>query len=162
MPRCGCGWRRPCRRKFPSQSKWIAPARETIHLFSPELIGRAQATSVPEGNGNRVDATSVDGTAWHAKLLQVFDDLEEGARYRVRFRAKATSPRQIILYGQISEPDGHGIGRNQAVPLTRDWQPYQYEFQAKDLAAWNRIEFHLGQQTGTVWIADFSVTKLAK
>jgi len=46
--------------------------------------------------------------------------------------------------------------------LTEEWQDYQYEFQAKDLAAENTIQFILGDRTGTVWIADFTLTKGAK
>ena len=42
---------------------------------------------------HRIDVTAVDGTAWHAQLLQVFDDLQEGATYTIRFRARADSHR---------------------------------------------------------------------
>jgi hypothetical protein len=62
----------------------------------------------------------------------------------------------------IDVADFHDIGLHQVVQLTEDWQAYQYEFQAKNFATWNRIEFVLGEQTGTVWIADFTVTKAAK
>jgi len=92
----------------------------------------------------------------------MFDDPQAGATYTVRFRAKADVPRRIWLGGSIDEPDWHGIGLNQAVPLTEAWQDYQYEFQAKDLAAENSIQFSFGDQTGTVWIADFTLTKGAK
>ena len=43
--------------------------------------------------------------------------------------------------------------------MTEAWQDYHYEFQAKDLAAENSIQFLVGDQTGTVWIADFTLTK---
>jgi hypothetical protein len=85
-----------------------------------------------------------------------------GATYTVRFRAKADAPRRIWLGGYIGEPDWHSIGLGQDVPLTEAWQDYRYEFQAKDLAAENLIGFNVGDQTGTVWIADFTLTKGAK
>ena len=66
------------------------------------------------------------------------------------------------LYGQIAEPNWDGIGLDKAVPLTKDWDSYQYEFRAKGLAAQNLIVFNVGEQTGTVWIADFTVTKEAR
>src|SRR5262249_46933772 len=116
----------------------------------------------PEGNGHRIDVTAVDGTDYHATLAQGFDDLQEGATYTIRFRTRADAPRQVSLYGQIAEPDWHGIGLSPVVPLTKDWQPYEYEFQAKNVAASNTITFILGAQTGTVWIADFTVTRSAK
>ena len=107
-------------------------------------------------------AAPVGATGWHARLLQVFDDLEEGATYMVRFRARADVPRPMQLYGQISEPDYHGIGLNEVVPLTADWQTFQRAFRAKDLAGSNLIEFHVGERTGTVWLADIKVTRAAK
>jgi tetratricopeptide (TPR) repeat protein len=130
--------------------------------FALELYDTARAALSAEGSVDRVDVTAVDGTAWHAKLVQVRADLEEGATYTVRFRAKADAPRPMTLEGQINEPNWHGIGLGKAVSLTRDWKDYQYRFRAKRLAAANRIEFLVGQRTGTVWIADFTLTKSAK
>jgi hypothetical protein len=91
----------------------------------------------------------------------LFDDLQEGATYTIRFRAKADAPRPMQLYGLINKPDWHSIGLNEAVSLTESWQDYKYEFRTKDLAAENKIEFHVGERTGTVWIDDFKLTKNA-
>jgi hypothetical protein len=135
---------------------------EASRLFALELFNAARATLTTEGNVCRVDVTAVDGTNWHARATRVFDDLQEGATYTVRFRAKADVPRQIILYGQVDEPDWHDIGLSQDVPLTERWQTYQYQFRAKGLAAENAIQFILGDRTGTVWIADFTLTREAK
>jgi hypothetical protein len=137
-------------------------AKEHRLRFALELYGTAGAALSTKGTVHQVDVTAVDGTVWHAKLVQVRADLEEGATYTVRFRAKADAPRPMTLNGQIAEPNWHNIGLDKAVPLTRDWKDYQYRFQAKRLAAANRIEFIVGQRTGTVWIADFTLTKSAK
>jgi hypothetical protein len=104
----------------------------------------------------------VDGIDWHTQLEQSFDDLQEGADYTVRFRAKADVPRSIHLIGIIGEGNYHGIGLDEAVALTRDWRDYEFKFQAKRLAAKNLIQFLLGERTGTAWIADFKVTKVTK
>jgi hypothetical protein len=109
-----------------------------------------------------VDVTAVDDTDWHAKVLQIFDDLQEGATYTVRFRAKADAERRVALQGQIDQADWHLTGLNEIVPLTKDWQDYHYTFQAKGLTGSNRIQFLLGERTGTVWIADFTLTKVAQ
>jgi WD40 repeat protein len=146
----------------PADAPSVPRPVETIRLPSLELFHAAQATLTTEGNVHRIDVTAVDDTGWHAQLLQLLDDLQEGATYTVRFRAKADAPRSIVVHGQIHEPDWHNIGLNQVVVLTKDWQPYEYAFQAKDLAAWNRIIFVLGERTGTVWVADFTVNKGAK
>jgi hypothetical protein len=44
----------------------------------------------------------------------------------------------------------------------RPEREYHCSFVAKDLAATNTIQFSLGERTGTVWIADVTVTKAAK
>jgi WD40 repeat protein/serine/threonine protein kinase len=145
----------------PVEAPSVAPV-ETICLFSVAMRGTARAALTTTGNVHRVDVTAVDGTIWHAWLSQVFSDLQEGATYTIRFRAKADRPFHMVLYGQIGEPDWHGIGLWQDVWLTEDWQEFQYQFQAKGLAAWNMVQFQVGARTGTVWIADFTLTKVPK
>jgi hypothetical protein len=140
----------------------LVPPAETIRVFALEHHGNASARRSVEGNAQRVDVTTVDGTAWHAQLVLWFDDLQEGETYTVRFRAKADVQRAVHLAGIIGEPDYHGIGLGEAVPLTKGWRDYEFKFQAKNLAANNLIQFHLGERTGTVWIDDFTVTKSAK
>ena len=146
----------------PAEAAVPPPPTETLHVLSLELFEAARATLTNEENVRRVDVTAVDGTGWHARLSEVFDDLKEGATYTVRFRARADVPRPIQLYGQIAEEDFHGIGLNEVVPLTIDWQTFEREFRAKDLAASNLIEFHVGERTGTVWIADIKITRATK
>jgi WD40 repeat protein/tetratricopeptide (TPR) repeat protein len=148
--------------RFSADPQELAAAKDFVHPLRLTVLGTAQATRVREGNVHRVDVTAVDGTHWHVQLMQTFDDLQEGATYTVRFRAKADAPRQVHLYAQIAEPDFKGIGLNEAVSLTTDWKPYQYEFKAKDIAAENIIVFNIGERTGAVWVADFTLTKEAK
>ena len=102
-------------------------------------------------NADRVEVTAADGTHWHVQLLQTFDgiqDLQEGATYTVRFRAKAGSTRSVNLNAEIAEPDYHAIGLGEVVPVTKDWGEYSYKFQAKQLAASNQIVFNLGERHG--------------
>jgi hypothetical protein len=54
-------------------------------------------------------------------------------------------------------PRGRGI---RAADLG-EWHDFAYEFQAKDLAAENSFQLNVGDQAGTVWVADFTVTKRA-
>src|SRR5205807_2033380 len=135
---------------------------ETIRLWSLEREGSARATLTSEGKVHRIDVTAVGSAIWHVQLSHVFDDLQEGATYTVRFRAKADAPRRMKLWGEIGEPDWHGIGLDEEVSLAEAWQTYRYEFQAKNLTGWTKINFRLGNQMGTVWIADFTVTKVAR
>jgi hypothetical protein len=146
----------------PADAPSVPPPVETTRLFCLELFDAAQGTLTVEGNAHRVDVTAVDDTAWHVKLSQVREDFEEGAAYTVRFRAKADAPREITLYGHIAEPNWRGIGLSEAVSLTTSWKDFRYKFQAQQPAAGNLIGFIVGQRTGTVWIADFTLTKGAK
>jgi hypothetical protein len=152
----------PALLREPAEAPGVSRPRENIPEFELKVQGEAQATAIIEGNVHELHVTAVDDTHWHVQLWQTFDDLQEGATYTVRFRAKADAPRQVQLYGQTAEPDWLGIGLDKAVPLTKNWQPYQYEFRAKGIAAQNMIVFNVGEQTGTVWIDDFTVTKEAK
>jgi WD40 repeat protein len=145
--------------RVPADTPVVAPV-ETFHLFFLELSGTVKATrSVEENNVQRVDVSANDGTDGHVQLLQVFDDLQEGATYTVRFRARADAPRSIRLAASGSYPASHGIGLHESVCLTPSEQEYQFEFQAKDLDFLNTIQLVLGERTGTVWIADFTLTK---
>ena len=132
---------------------------ESLRVLTVELNGTARAILAAEQDACRVDVTAVDGTDWHAKLRQVLDNLQDDSTYIVRFRAKADAERRIKLEAQIGQPDWHLIGLNVVVPLTKEWQSFQYTFQAKAPAGLNRIQFLLGERTGTLWIADFAVTK---
>jgi hypothetical protein len=138
-----------------------APVAET-RLFALDVYGTARATLTTEGDVCQVDVKSVGDRIWHVALTRLVDDVQEGATYRVRFRARADVPRRMVLYGQLDVPDWRNIGLDRAAPLTADWQTYQYEFQARNFAAWNKVQLNLGDQTGSVWLADFSIEKLAK
>lgn len=124
-----------------------------------EVHGTAQAELVVEKSSVRVTVTSVDGTDWHVQLIQLFDDLAEGAWYTARFRARADQPPPVVLIGQIHGPNWTGIGLRETVPLTEEWNSFEYVFQAKDVATINRMTFLLGQQAGSVSIADLTLTR---
>ena len=67
-----------------------------------------------------------------------------------------------MVIAQANEPKWHSLGLFEHVPLSDDWRDYQYEFQVKDAAADHTIVFNLGDRQGTVWIADYCLTKAAK
>ncbi len=136
------------------------PPVETIgRQFGLWVEGTAKATLATEGNVQQVNVTAVDGNIDHAVLFQKFEDLQEGATYTVQFRAKADAAHRIRFLGIIVGSDWHPIGLDELASLTENWQAYQYQFQAKNLAAESHIEFDVGERTGTVWIADFTLTK---
>jgi WD40 repeat protein/serine/threonine protein kinase len=140
----------------------IAPPVQTVPLVELVVFGDAKAAMTPDGGADRIDVTAVDGTAWHVQLPLKLDDLEEGASYRVQFRAKATSMSSIDVGAQVGSANWHSIGPIQKLPLSNLWRDYEYEFQAKGIADVNEFVFSVGEHVGTVWIDDFSLTKVEK
>jgi len=140
----------------------VLPPLETFRFFTLQVLGTAQGTLTSEVDVERIDVTAVDGTDWHVQLQRSFDDLEEGATYTVRFCARADAASSMFLAAHISDPNWRPIGLSEKVPLSNGWRTYQYEFRAKEIAASNLIVFNVGGRTGTVWIADFTLTKGAK
>jgi eukaryotic-like serine/threonine-protein kinase len=151
----------PAMLRQPAEPPGVPPV-ETIRLFALLCHGTARATLAREGNAYRVDVSAVDGTNWHVPLWTPFDDLQEGATYTVRFRAKADAPSRVQVQALIAKPDWHGISLDETVPLTQEWTEYRSQFQAKDLATSNLLNLNLGDRTGTVWITDFTLTRSAK
>jgi WD40 repeat protein/serine/threonine protein kinase len=146
----------------PAEAPSASPPAEVLHLFGLEVHDKARATLTTPENTQRVNVTAIGTFDWNVQLVQAFDDLQEGATYTIRFRAKADAPRRIWLSGQAAVPDWRPVGLYQHVGLTEKWENYEFQFRAKDLAALNKIAFLLGGRTGTVWIADFTLTKNAK
>ena len=156
--RCLAYQRRPVEAPFwllpPSKS---VPAAVIVPIWLLEGADPAKVSATQEGDAIRVEVTKVDVPAM---VMQVHP-LQEGATYTLRFRARANRPRRIKLTGQqIVQPDFPNIGLAETVPLTQQWQTYRYTFTAKKVAPRNAIpNFLLGQETGTVWLADVSLTK---
>ncbi len=149
--------------RSPAETQVVSKPMDVVRFFGLELLEKAQATVTSNGQEYVVHVTAVDSTDWHVQLLQKFDDLVEGGTYKIRFRAKADVARDIALHAQRNGvPDWQNIGLNARFFITEKWETYETRFRAKDIAATiNKIHFILGQQTGTVWIADFTVTRLA-
>ncbi len=91
----------------------VPPPLETFRFFTLQVLGTARATMTPEADAHRIDVTAVDGTDWHVQLRHSLDDLDEGATYTVRFRARADVPSSMFLAAQslsrkVSEPPSGG------------------------------------------------------
>lgn len=147
-----------------------APARlahlqaERAAVLHLELNGSAAAHTSDEGGAVRFDVEKVDGTDWHVQAYRVRADLREGASYNFRFRARADRPLRIGVSLNQGEPPWHAVGISPAggTSLSTEWRTYQYVFRANDLGSRtsNRVPvFSLGQQVGTVWIADDILTE---
>ena len=137
------------------------PPVETIRLFRLQVMGSAVASMATEGQVHRVDVTAIDGTDWHVQVQRMFDDLQEGTTYTVRFRAKAEATSSLGLFANIAEPDWHSIGLTSKCRCPTTGRPTSTISRRRRLRPMNSVVFNLGKRTGTVWIADVTLAKAA-
>jgi WD40 repeat protein len=147
----------------PAETPRAPKPTDIVRIFSLQTLGKAEATVTNKGNEHEVQVGAVDDTDWHVQFFQLFDDLEDGATYTIRFRAKTDVPRSIGLNGDRNgNPNWDPILLQKRFSVTDKWEPYEVQFTPKDIGPVNRFLFILGQQAGTVWIDDFTVTKEGK
>jgi WD40 repeat protein len=67
----------------PAETQSVSKPMDVVRLFALELLNEAQAIVTGNVKEYEVHVTAVDSTDWHVQLIQVFDDLEEGATYTI-------------------------------------------------------------------------------
>lgn len=87
--------------------------------------------------------------------IQMIQDglkLQANEGYRIRFHARADEPRDMFLAITQAQYPWEGLGFNQTVSLTSEWQPFEIEFVAKNTEDNARLYFDLGQRNISVEI----------
>jgi hypothetical protein len=102
----------------------------------------------------RIEIASTSDTFWHIELAQYERMLQQGTTYSVSFWAKSDAPRSIVLSASKGGPDWRSYGLWQRVFLDTDWKEYTLSFKASETASDARIQFQVGESTGTVWLDD--------
>ncbi len=102
----------------------------------------------------RIEVTSTSGVDWHIELAQRDRSLQRNVSYDLTFWAKSDHPRPITLSAQKGSPDWDNYGLWQQVTLGAEWQPYTVTFQANASVHDSRIQFLMGESTGTIWLDD--------
>lgn len=161
----------PPRSQTPPPVESATTAAAAVNLLTPVTNAAAwrlqqremtKATLSVEENALKVVVTQVgpnDG------LVQVFHILsgtqvQEGARYTLRFRAKADADaRPLRVMAQSMEPF-HTIGLNRTFTLGTDYKDFTHTFTAQKVnPKRNKVPaFVVGAKTGTIWIADVALT----
>jgi len=100
----------------------------------------------------RVEVAATSGVDWHVELAQYDRSLEQGTTYELIFWARADAPRPITLSSQKGSPDWDSYGLWRRVALSTGWEEHQVPFVATATADDARIQFMLGETTGTVWL----------
>lgn len=119
--------------------------------------GGAQATlrrdpaDAAEGQyAARVDITAT-ALNWQVDFHQMNRSLVQGKSYDLKFWAKADAPRKVALSSQKGSPDWRSYGLNQSVAVGTSWRQFTVTFEANATVDDSRIQFFVGDQTGTVW-----------
>ncbi|HKZ80691.1 MAG TPA: carbohydrate binding domain-containing protein [Pyrinomonadaceae bacterium] len=105
----------------------------------------------------RIDVTAASGVERHIRLAQYDRSLEQGVIYDVSFWAKSDTQRTITLSAQKGSPDWRGYGLWRHVPIDTGWKQYRISFAANESADDARIQFLVGETSGTVWLDDVSM-----
>ena len=121
-----------------------------------ETHGTAKATFDVSGEELVFNVTEVDDTLWHVQVWQTGLELQDGAQYTLKFKAKAAQPRRLIAQVAMDQEPWEMIGVNETIELTTEWKEYEFTFAAKKPAdgGRNRAGFVLGQDVGTVHVKD--------
>jgi uncharacterized protein (TIGR03437 family) len=99
-----------------------------------------------------IHVTSPGTIQWHVDLEQDNLPLTAGATYQLQFWARADSQRSITVFSQGVAPNYTSYGLDQQVSLTTNWQLFTLSFIAAATANDARLEFWVGDLTGSVWI----------
>jgi WD40 repeat protein len=89
-------------------------------------------------------------------------DLKEGGEYVIRFKARAGVPRSVMVRAGIDHDDFHSIGLDERIPLSEQFDSFEFKFRAHDVAPnHNRFGFMLGGEDGAVFVKDMSLVETA-
>jgi len=122
------------------------------------IVTRDTADAAVGTASARTVITATSGTDWHIALEQDDRALEQGAIYDLSFWAKSDTARNITLSLKKGNPDWRNYGLWQRLPIGTQWQEYTVSFEANETAADARVQFMVGEITGTVWLDDVRLT----
>lgn len=122
-------------------------------------LARDTAASAPEGSAAaRVDVTATCGEDWRIELAQHDRSLSQGTVYDVTFWARSTVTCTLIISSQQGRAPWTWYGLWRTVEVGPTWRAYTVSFEANATVNDARIQFFLGNATGTVWLDDVRLT----
>jgi hypothetical protein len=115
-----------------------------------------------EGNTIRVDVMTTSPHAWDLNLGQHGIPLEDGQKYRLQFRARASEGVTGFVGAGVDHPDWHDVGLNQPMNLTTAWKSFSLSFTASRTDGDHHVvpNFMVGARACTIWFADVSLEKV--
>jgi hypothetical protein len=122
-------------------------------------FARDTATKFDGTASARIAVPKIDGSSWHVQLRQPVGPLWTRATYRVGFAVKATQPRSANVRLQSADsPYPTAIEGN--VNVTTTWIRVSFDWTPPVTVTNPFFAFNLGQDAGTVWLDDVTVTQI--
>ncbi len=105
----------------------------------------------------QVDVAATDKVDWKIELAHFQTVLRKGVGYELKFRARGDHPRSLRLSTQKDKPEWDNYGLDRKVDLTTEWTDFVVPFTSTADARDARVQFLLGGEKGSVWVADVSL-----
>lgn len=123
-----------------------------------EQHGKGKGNLSVSGDELVLEVTEVDGTNWHVQAVQASLSLGDRVEYTLRFRARASAPRQITVTASADVAPYHTVGLAQGVDLGVEWKPYEFKFATSRVESGkSRLSFIVGNATGKVFLKDVTL-----
>jgi hypothetical protein len=120
----------------------------------------AEAEGGPQGRALQISIAEKPDQSWKQQFHQNALDFEDGATYTIEFWGKSDKNRSLPLYLGYAKAPWRHIGEGGSVALTPQWKKYSVVVSVSEpLPKENRMSFVLGDATGDIWLADFSLRK---
>ncbi|MBN1660078.1 MAG: carbohydrate binding domain-containing protein [Anaerolineae bacterium] len=115
-------------------------------------VTRDTADAATGSASARIDVAATSGTDWHIEFAQYERSLAQGTAYDVTFWARSDTPRMITLSAQQGSAPWDNYGLWRRVEIGTGWQEHAMSFEANATAGDARLQFLVGQATGSVWL----------
>ncbi|NLB64438.1 MAG: family 16 glycosylhydrolase [Fibrobacter sp.] len=132
-------------------------------LFKWDGVGAyegAVASGAVENGELKITIDNPGTDIWHIQFNQNAMNFEQGQSYLVKFKARASLPRTIVVAANQAQ-DPFANYHRETLNLSTSMTEYEYVFTMKhpsDTQA--RLEFDLGKYAGHVWLDDISMQKV--
>lgn len=116
----------------------------------------------PEGrSGVKIIISKTGSQSWHVQFNQAGLSVKKDLPYSLGLKARADRERTISVAVNMAHAPWQGLGFQTDIVLSKEWKEYRFPgflLHTSDPEA--RLNFgNMGSETGTVWIADVSLSE---
>src|SRR5579871_4286413 len=123
------------------------------------LMAPASASLTTQKGVTQVSVAAIDEVDWHVEAVLPIGRLVEGAAYRIRFRARADTVRDMEINIQVDRGDYRTtVSPRPHAHLNEEWQTFEYVVRPHLVDdEQNQIAFFVGNHVGRVWFTGVSI-----